>query len=70
MRRLMAMIDHGRVDLSPLITHRFALEDIDEAYGLFSEQRDGVLKVALYPDASRLPGDRRVASQAMTSVTQ
>lgn len=51
MRRLMATIEHGRVDLSPLVTHRFALDDIDEAYGVFSEQREGVLKVALYPDA-------------------
>ena len=51
MRRLMAMIEHRRVDLSPLVTHRFALDDIEEAFDLFSHQRDGVLKVALYPDA-------------------
>jgi threonine dehydrogenase-like Zn-dependent dehydrogenase len=50
MRRLMAMVEHGRVDLSPLITHRFALEDIEDAFDLFSHQRDGVLKVGLYPD--------------------
>ena len=50
MRRLMAMIEHGRVDLSPLITHRFALDDIENALDLFSHQRDGVLKVALYPN--------------------
>jgi threonine dehydrogenase-like Zn-dependent dehydrogenase len=49
MRRLMAMIQHGRVDLTPLVTHRFALEDIAEAFDLFSHQRDGVMKVALYP---------------------
>src|ERR1019366_2224320 len=50
MRRLMAMIEHRRVDLTSLITHRFALDDIEEAFDLFSHQRDGVLKVALYPD--------------------
>ena len=55
MRRLMAMIEHRRVDLSPLITHHFALDDIQEAYGLFSEQRGGVLKVAVYPDRMRMP---------------
>ena len=47
MRRLMSMIASGRIDLGPLVTHRYALEDIVEAYDLFSHQRDGVLKVAL-----------------------
>jgi alcohol dehydrogenase len=50
MRRLMAMIANRRVDLTPLVTHQFALDDINEALDLFSHQRDGVLKVALYPD--------------------
>jgi threonine dehydrogenase-like Zn-dependent dehydrogenase len=49
MRRLMAMIAHGRVDLTPLVTHRFALDDIHEAFDLFSGQRDGVLKVVIRP---------------------
>ena len=49
MRRLMAMVEHRRVDLAPLVTHQFALDDIAEAYELFSQQRDGVMKVALYP---------------------
>jgi threonine dehydrogenase-like Zn-dependent dehydrogenase len=55
MRRLMALVEQHRVDLSPLVTHQFALDDIVEAYDLFSRQRGGVLKVALYPDASRMP---------------
>jgi hypothetical protein len=46
----MAMVEHRRVDLTSLVTHRFALDDIQEAFDLFSHQRDGVLKVALYPD--------------------
>lgn len=50
MRRLMAMVEHHRVDLTPLVTHKFALDNIAEAFDLFSHQRDGVLKVALYPD--------------------
>jgi threonine dehydrogenase-like Zn-dependent dehydrogenase len=49
MRRLMAMIAHRRVDLTPLVTHHFALGDIESAFDLFSHQRDGVLKVALHP---------------------
>jgi threonine dehydrogenase-like Zn-dependent dehydrogenase len=53
MRRLMAMIAHGRVDLSPLLTHHFELDDIDAAFDLFSSQRDGVLKVALHPTMAK-----------------
>lgn len=47
MRRLIATVESGRFDPLPLITHRFALEDIVEAYDLFSNRRDGVLKVAV-----------------------
>jgi alcohol dehydrogenase len=53
MRRLMAMIENHRVDLTSLLTHKFALDDIENAFDLFSHQRNGVLKVALYPDAAR-----------------
>lgn len=49
MRRLMEVIGSGRVDTRPLVTHRFALDQIEEAYDLFSHQRDGVLKVAIRP---------------------
>jgi alcohol dehydrogenase len=47
MRRLMAMVAGQRMDLTPLVTHRFSLDDIREAYDLFSRQGDGVMKVAL-----------------------
>ena len=49
MRRLMAVIDSSRIDLGGLITHRFKLDRIEEAYELFANQRDGVLKVAITP---------------------
>ncbi len=49
MRRLMAVIASGRADLKPLVTHRYALDDIEAAYELFAHQRDGVLKVAITP---------------------
>ena len=49
MRRLMSVIASGRVDLGPLVTHRFALNQIEAAYELFGQQRDGVLKVAITP---------------------
>jgi threonine dehydrogenase-like Zn-dependent dehydrogenase len=47
MRRLMAVIERGRVDLTPLLTHRVSLDRIVEGYTLFGERRDGVLKVAV-----------------------
>ena len=60
MRRLMAMVADGRMDLTPLITHRFVLDDIQAAYDLFSRQGDGVLKVALFPAAvDRTPAEIR-----------
>ena len=49
MRRLMAVVASGRLDLKPLVTHRFKLDDIEAAYELFGHQRDGVLKVAITP---------------------
>jgi len=49
MRRLMAVLASGRADLRPLVTHRFTLDRIEEAYDLFANQRDGVLKVAITP---------------------
>jgi threonine dehydrogenase-like Zn-dependent dehydrogenase len=49
MRRLMSAIDSGSVDLRPLVTHRFKLDQIEQAYELFGHQRDGVIKVAITP---------------------
>lgn len=49
MRTLMELVRRGRLDLAPLITHRFALADIEAAYDLFANQRDGVVKVAITP---------------------
>lgn len=49
MRRLMEIVRTGRVDLTPLLTHRFSLDQITEGYKLFGERGDGVLKVAIKP---------------------
>ena len=49
MRRLMELVLHHRVDLTPLLTHSFSLNNIAEAYTLFRNQEDGVLKVAIRP---------------------
>ncbi len=49
MRRLMTVLSTKRPDLKPMVTHRFKLNQILEAYDIFSNQRDGVLKVAIAP---------------------
>ena len=49
MRRLMEVVRSGRVDFTPLLTHSFKLENISDAYKLFGERSDGVLKVAIRP---------------------
>jgi 2-desacetyl-2-hydroxyethyl bacteriochlorophyllide A dehydrogenase len=49
MRRLMELVRHGRLDLRPLLTHTFSLDRITEAYELFGNRKDGVIKVAIRP---------------------
>lgn len=49
MRRLMELVHRGRLDLTPLLTHTFPLDRISEAYKLFGERREGVIKVAIKP---------------------
>jgi threonine dehydrogenase-like Zn-dependent dehydrogenase len=51
MRKLMELVRHGKLDLSRFITHRFPLDAIEDAYDLFGHQRDGVVKVAITPQA-------------------
>ena len=44
----LGLIERGKIDTTPLITHRFLLERIEEAYRLFENKEDGVIKVAIY----------------------
>lgn len=37
----------GKIDTTPLITHTYPLEYIAEAYNLFENRRDNVIKVAI-----------------------
>ena len=47
MRRLMQLVASRRIDLTPLFTHVFQLEEITRAYELFGSRKEGVLKVAI-----------------------
>ena len=49
MRRLISIVRAKRFPFQDLVTHTFRLSQIEEAYDLFSHQRDGVLKVAIRP---------------------
>ena len=49
MRRLISVIDSGRADLTPLITHTMPLDEIKEGYRIFGGKLDNVLKVAIKP---------------------
>ena len=41
------LIEEGKIDTTPLITHRFPLNEIEEAYRIFENKLDGVIKVAI-----------------------
>ena len=47
---ILKLIEEGKIDTTPLITHRFPLSRIEEAYRLFENREDGVIKVAITND--------------------
>ncbi len=47
---ILALIQQGKLDTTPLITHRFALSEIEEAYRVFENRLDGVIKIAITAD--------------------
>lgn len=44
---ILNLIAEGKIDTTPLITHRFPLREIEEAYRIFENRQDGVIKVAI-----------------------
>lgn len=44
---ILKLIEEGKIDTTPLITHRFPLSQIEEAYRVFENRLDGVIKVAI-----------------------
>ena len=45
---VLSLIKEGKIDTTPLITHRFPLCEIEEAYRVFENKLDGVIKVAIF----------------------
>ena len=46
--QVLQLIEQGKIDTTPLITHRFPLSRIDEAYRIFENKEDRVIKIAIY----------------------
>lgn len=46
---ILSLIAQGKIDTTPLITHTFALKDIAEAYHIFENRLDDVIKIAVTP---------------------
>ena len=50
---ILDLIAQGKIDTTPLITHRFPLSRIEEAYDVFENRKDGVIRVAIFPGYTR-----------------
>lgn len=48
--KIMQLISEGKIDTTRLITHRFPLSRIQDAYTLFANRTDNVIKTAIHPD--------------------
>ena len=44
MGRLLRLLEVGRVDPSPMTTHRFSFDEIEKAFGMMQTKADGMLK--------------------------
>ena len=44
---ILGLIEQGKIDTTPLITHSFPLRNIEEAYRIFENKLQGVIKVAI-----------------------
>lgn len=54
MRQLLPLVLEGKIDPSEIISHRVSLEDATEAYRMFNDKDDGVVKFVLKPGAPRM----------------
>ena len=46
---ILKLIEEKKIDTTPLITHTFALEEIERAYDIFENRKENVIKIAIRP---------------------
>ena len=46
---ILKLIEEKKIDTTPLITHTYSLQDIEEAYDIFENRKDHVIKIAIRP---------------------
>lgn len=46
---ILKLIEEKKIDTTPLITHTYSLQDIEEAYDIFENRKEHVIKIAIRP---------------------
>ena len=46
---ILRLIEQKKIDTTPLLTHTFPLREIEQAYDIFENRKEGVIKVAIRP---------------------
>ena len=44
---ILSLIEQGKIDTTPLITHKYPLKDIERAYEIFEQRKENVIKIAI-----------------------
>ncbi|MBD5402417.1 alcohol dehydrogenase catalytic domain-containing protein [bacterium] len=44
---ILSLIEKGKIDTTPLITHKYQLKDIEKAYEIFENKQENVIKIAI-----------------------
>ncbi len=46
---ILNLIEQGKIDTTPLITHTFSLNEIEKAHDIFENKKENVIKIAIKP---------------------
>ena len=44
---ILSLIEQGKIDTTPLITHEYKLQNIEKAYDLFENKKENVIKIVI-----------------------